>query len=80
MSQKIRDRIIHFSETHSTVHFVVFVLGNYDLQLEVEVNNYRELDSLLRDFRNEFAYHVQNLDTLRVLREYKYDFFPFEVK
>jgi DNA-binding Lrp family transcriptional regulator len=78
LSEALINKVISYAENHPNILFIVEVIGNYDLQLELEVKNYIEFENILKDFRKEFSENIPNFEILRVIREYKEDFYPFE--
>lgn len=80
LNPQAEKRMLTFAQFHPNILFVVKVLGSHDLQLEFEVKNYAELEANLKDFRKEFANHIRDFEILRVTKEHKYDFFPFDIK
>jgi len=78
LSEETENRILTFARLHPAVRFTVRTIGNHDLQLELEVKNHAELDGVLKAFRQQFAAHIRDFEILRVTKEYKYDFFPFQ--
>jgi DNA-binding Lrp family transcriptional regulator len=77
LNEAVIKKVIDYAENHPNILFIVEVIGNYDLQLELEVKNYQEFENILKDFRKEFSENMQNFEILRVIREYKDDFYPF---
>jgi len=69
--------ILDFAINHPGILFVVQLIGNYDIQLEIEVKNYQELEQILKKFRFQFSKNIRDFEILRVNKEFKYDFFPF---
>ncbi len=79
LSEKIRRQMLHFAEQHSHILYLGIVLGNYDFQLEFEVENYFQLEQELKEFRLQFGESIRDFEILRVTQEFKYNFFPFTV-
>lgn len=77
LSEDIEKKILDFAHTHTNILFVVKVIGNYDLQLEIEVKEYAEIEKILKEFRQKFSQYIRDFEILRVIKECKYDFFPF---
>ncbi len=77
LNESIINKVVSYAENHPNILFVVEVIGNYDLQLELEVKNYLEFETILKDFRKKFSENIQNFEILRVIREYKDNFYPF---
>ncbi|MBS3106385.1 Lrp/AsnC family transcriptional regulator [Candidatus Woesearchaeota archaeon] len=71
--------LLAFAESHPGILYVVKTIGSYDFQLECEVQNYVELERLLKEFRPAFAASLKDFEVLRVTKEHKYDFFPFAI-
>jgi len=69
-----------FAENHPNVLFVAREIGNWELEMVFEVRNYAELEKNLKEFRQQFSDYIRNFEVLRIKKEYKYDFFPFDVK
>ncbi len=77
LTEETYKAIISFAKLHPNILFVVRVIGDYDIQLELEVKNYQELELILARFRRQFSDHISDFEILRVIKEYKYDFYPF---
>ena len=71
--------LLAFAESHPGILYVVKTIGSYDFQLECEVQNYVELERLLKEFRPAFSASLKDFEVLRVTKEHKYDFFPFAI-
>ncbi len=52
------------------------VLGSWDFELDVEVRNYEEFNSMLLDIKEKFPDIIVNNEFLIVSKEYKLDFYP----
>ena len=78
LNEKAENQVLKFAEVHSNILFVVRAVGNYDLQMEFGVRNYMELEKNLKEFRRDFSSYIRDFEILRVIKEYKYDFFPFD--
>ena len=76
----LEERIKEFATQHPHVLFAVRAVGEHDYYLELEVRNHAELAANLKDFRRVFARHLRNFEVLRVVKEYKFDFFPLPEK
>lgn len=77
LTKELEDKIISFATNHPNILFVVRTIGNHDLQLEIEVKDYSELENIIKDFRQKFSEKVRDFEILRVTKEFKYDFYPF---
>ncbi len=79
VTKEVDNALVQFAQTHPGILYLIRAIGSYDLQLEFEVRNYKELDAMLKEFRKQFSVHIRDFEVLRVIKEYKYDFYPFEV-
>lgn len=79
VDRKLENKIVEFAKLHSNVLFVLKIIGNYDMQIEFEVKNHEDLEKNMRAFRQYFSNNLRNFEILRVTKEYKYDFYPFEI-
>jgi DNA-binding Lrp family transcriptional regulator len=77
LTKEIEYKILTFAKLNPNILFFVRVIGSYDIQIELEVKNHEELNKILKKFRNQFPEHIRNFEVLRILKEYKYDFYPF---
>lgn len=77
LTEETYQAIISFAKFHTHILFIVRVIGNYDLQLELEVKNHQELEIILARFRRQFSDQISDFEILRVIKEHKYDFYPF---
>ncbi len=78
LDEDTHKRMIEFATLHPNILYVVKVIGSYDMQLELETRNFAELDKILSDFRHQFSEYIRDFELLRVTKEYKYNFYPFE--
>lgn len=72
------ERALAFAKNNGGARHVVLVVGGYDVQLELNVPSHQTLESYVERLRQLFGNSLQRYEVLRVVREYKYDFFPFE--
>lgn len=77
LNEQVEKKIISFAKSHPNLLFIIKTIGNYDLQFELEVKNYQELENNLKEFRTYFSEFIRDFEILRITKEYKYDFFPF---
>ena len=80
ITRALEQRLLAFAQNSANVLFFVKVIGEHDFQIELEVQGVSELDIFLKNFRNVFANNLRNLEILRITKEHKFDFFPFEDK
>ncbi|MBI5227119.1 Lrp/AsnC family transcriptional regulator [Candidatus Micrarchaeota archaeon] len=77
-SETARKKIQDYCKSHPNSVYLVNILGDHDIDLEVEVENQEQLDIFLRDLANKFYEIIRNVDSLQIVQQYKIDFYPFE--
>ena len=77
-SESARKKIQDYCKSHPNSVYLVNILGDHDIDLEVEVETQDELDLFLRDLANKFYEIIRNVDSLQIVQQYKLDFYPFE--
>ena len=80
VTKEVDNVLVQFAQNHPGILYLIRAIGSYDLQLEFEVKNHQELDTLLKEFRKQFSAHIRDFEVLRVIKEYKYNFYPFNSK
>ena len=79
VDNNILERLCKFALQNSNILFVARHLGSWEYEVLFEVKNYTEFEKILRDLRIKFSDEIRNIEILRLIKEYKYDFFPFVV-
>ncbi len=77
-SESSRKKLQDYCKSHPNSVYLVNILGDHDIDLEVEVENQEQLDVFLRDLANKFYDIIRNVDSLQIVKQYKIDFYPFE--
>ncbi len=78
LNQKRVQEFFNFCSQHKNVIFIMYTLGDHDVDLEVEVANQSELDGFITELRQKFSDIIRDLETLMIFDEPKFDYFPFE--
>ncbi len=73
-----RKKIENYCKSHPNSVYLVNILGDHDIDLEVEVENQEQLDLFLRDIKNKFYDVIRDVDVLQITNQYKLDFYPFD--
>lgn len=79
VNQDLEKMMLTFAEFHPNILFVLRALGSWEFEILFEVKNYTEFEQNLKEFRQQFSKEIRNIDILRLIKEYKYNFFPFKV-
>ena len=69
-------RLYSFCSQFNFVAYLVEVLGQWQLEIETEVENQEEFTELLRKIRNEFPELILDYEILQVTKEHKLNYFP----
>ncbi|MBI2597890.1 MAG: Lrp/AsnC family transcriptional regulator [Candidatus Diapherotrites archaeon] len=65
-----------FTHEHKNIIFAAHLLGDHDIDLEVEVSSREELDNLISKLREKFTDIIRDFELLTVYDEPKWDFYP----
>lgn len=80
MNDDIEKKMFDFAQRHNNIVFILTMIGTHDLSLEFEVPFYEHLEFIIKKFREEFADNINDFEIIFNTQEYKYDFFPFDIK
>ncbi len=58
------------------VTFIVRVVGQWDLELEVETKTRKEFQAILMNIRDQFSDIVKEIETIPIYQDYRYNYFP----
>jgi len=75
--QKEKELISYCRFNKNIVQYIKLI-GNWDAEIEVEVNDDKKLHSLLLEIRNNFSDIIRNYNLIKVY-EHKLNYFPFRV-
>ena len=77
MGEEIEKKMIGFARGHNNIIFILIMIGTYDISLELEVESYATLESIIKEFREVFSANIKDFEIILNTYEYKYDFWPF---
>ena len=69
-------KLYSFCSQYSYVAYLVEVLGEWQLEVETEVENQEEFTELLRKIRNRFPELILDYEVLQVIKEHKLNYIP----
>jgi DNA-binding Lrp family transcriptional regulator len=78
-TEKVLKKMQEYCKLQPNIIFMVTMIGNYDLSIEIETKEYEEINEIVRAFRQEFQNTISDFEIIHILDELKFDFFPFEV-
>ncbi len=79
-SKEEEQEIYNFCEQYNFVTYLVEVLGEWQFEIEAEVENQLQFTRMLRDLRNEFPGLIEDYDILLVTGEHKLNYMPMGKK
>jgi DNA-binding Lrp family transcriptional regulator len=69
--------IVSFAKSSGHVIYLPKIMGDHDVDFEIEVRDTQEFDELLYTFRNRFGPVVRGFETARITSEHKMAYFEF---
>ncbi len=76
LSLEDEKRFLGFLKQHKNVLEIIYCLGQWDTELNVEVNNGLELHQLVMELKNKFPEMIKDYETVKIHYNYKFNFFP----
>ncbi|MFH1448477.1 MAG: Lrp/AsnC family transcriptional regulator [Candidatus Micrarchaeota archaeon] len=76
MDKKIGKRIFEFCVRNPKVTYLVELMGEWDIEVEAEVQNEEEFRDIMIDFRSQFGEYIRDYEILHVYQEHKMNYFP----
>jgi len=71
--------IIHYAHSHPNIVYAYEVIGGYDLELELEVENYEQFKKILDQIRDMFSKEIRYCDHFLFSEEFKIIYMPMTV-
>ena len=71
--------IIHYAHIHPNIVYAYEVIGGYDLELELEVENYEQFKKILDQIRGMFSKEIRYCDHFLFSEEFKIIYMPMTV-
>jgi DNA-binding Lrp family transcriptional regulator len=72
--------LLEYLRQQPNVVDVVYCLGNWNFELDVEIGSYEEFHYLMLEMRNRFSDVLRNYESLLIFEEQKYNYFPMGVR
>ena len=76
LSEEHEKVIYSFSASRSEVTYFVGCFGEWDFEIETEVNDEADFRKLMNEFMNQFGDVAGDYEVLHVYEQYKMDYFP----
>ncbi|PIN86653.1 hypothetical protein COV19_04025 [Candidatus Woesearchaeota archaeon CG10_big_fil_rev_8_21_14_0_10_44_13] len=73
------NKIKAFANQHENIVFLIRLVGPWDMELEVEVENREKLQQIVMELRNIFPEIIKEIETMPIYHDYRYNYFPKEL-
>lgn len=73
-SEKIKERIEAFCEQMPNVVYYLNCVGQWDYEIDFDVESSEQYQRYLRQFRNLFGSQIEDLETLEIFHAYKFNY------
>ncbi|MDO8554325.1 MAG: Lrp/AsnC family transcriptional regulator [Candidatus Micrarchaeota archaeon] len=65
-----------FCQSHPNIYYYTKTLGNWNFEIEVDVESPQKYQQFLIDFRSHFSDIIQDIESLSIFEEHKFGFWP----
>jgi len=76
VSSELENELVSYLKAHPNVISVVKTLGEWDIEIEMESGNKKELRKAEREIRQKFALLIQQIESVPLYKTYKKNYFP----
>lgn len=74
------NRLIAFIKTNQNVIHLIQSLGSWELEIELEETNTANINTYVRELKNNFPATIKRIDVVTITEEHKIEFFPANPK
>lgn len=78
LSENLEKTFIQYARTHPFILYYSKSIGTNDVELELIVENSLHLREVIEKIRERFGEVIKSYEILKIYKEYKLDFFPWE--
>lgn len=78
LSEKVEKAFIQYARMHPYLLYYSKSIGVNDVELELIVMNSTHLREVIAEIREQFGEVIKSYEVLKIYKEYKLDFFPWE--
>ena len=79
INEEKEKELYNYCLENPNIVYAITILGEWQFEIDVEIENVTEFRKLIRDFSNRFSDIISNYTTLNIYDEYKYRFFEKEI-
>lgn len=78
LKRSVKIRFIEFVKQFDKSVYVLDTMGSYDLILELEPKDQKQLNIILKSIRNEFSESILEYETITITKEHQMDYFKID--
>ena len=67
---------MNYLKPNANIVGIIKLIGLWDFEMELEVENKEQMLKITRDFRDKFKDVIKDFEIIPLFHEYKYNFFP----
>ena len=75
-SKENEESLINYCKSKKNIVQYIRLVGNWDVEIEVEIENEEKLYTIINDIRNRFDKLIRNYEVLHITEEHKLNFCP----
>ncbi len=68
--------LVEFFSQNTNIVDVVKTLGEWDMEVDIDVKNSFDLHKIIMDLKNSFPTLIRRYESVQIFKEHKYNFFP----
>ena len=69
-------QLLNYLNHHTNVWDVIHCLGNWDMEINIDVENSSKFHDIVMEIKNRFPELIRNYELIQLFDNYKYNFFP----
>ncbi len=77
MSKEKFSKLKEFVKKNKSIQYFIYIVGDHDIELELEIQSDAQLDELFKELKKEFLYELTGYKLLEIVDEHKLSYFPF---
>ena len=75
-TEEQKKQFIEFCKAHKKIYYVTNTIGNYNLMLDIHVENVEEFKEVLLDIKDKFSNIIKVYESFIIFEEHKIDYLP----
>lgn len=75
-SEKEEIELVSFCQSNKNIVQYMKLVGNWDVEIEAEIENEEKLYSIIDEIRNKFSNLIRDYEVLHITKEHKLNFYP----